>query len=143
MASAVNGLRSLCTWRAPNEISVLPVPHSAMTAAPRASFQRFTTPMIASVCAGKGLRRSCPIRGEGTSLKPCRGGKVRRMRSPSSEAHARRYAPIESMSFGTGIAFSSWFVQSTQKSDGSEELQAVAGGRADEMKALGMSAVVT
>ena len=74
MARAVNGLRSLCTWTAPSEISVLPVPHSAITAAPRASFQRFTTPIIASVCAGNGLRRSCPVSGEAASSKPCSGG---------------------------------------------------------------------
>src|SRR5579875_3807675 len=37
---------------------------------------RFTTPMMASACAGNGLRRSCAIRGEAASSNPCRGGKL-------------------------------------------------------------------
>jgi hypothetical protein len=76
MAKAVNGLRSLCTWMAPSEINVFPVPHSAMTAAPRAPFQRFTTPMMAKVCAGNGFRESCPISAEAASSNPCNGGKL-------------------------------------------------------------------
>jgi hypothetical protein len=76
MAKAVNGLRSLCTWTAPSEINVLPVPHSAMTAAPRASLQRFTTPMIARICAGNGFRKSCAISAEAASSNPCNGGKL-------------------------------------------------------------------
>ena len=124
MARAVKGFRSLCTWTAPSEMSVLPVPHSAMTAAPRASFHRFTTPMIASVCAGNGLpeklsRRAATLHrqsraGAGTSEES-----VHRVRRPT---HADMQ-PIESMSFGNGIVFSSWFVQSMQKSGRSEDFR--------------------
>ena len=46
----------------------------SVTAAPRASYQRLTTPMIARVCAGKGLRRRCPMSGDAESLMPWSGG---------------------------------------------------------------------
>ena len=49
---------------APSEIRVLPVPHSATTMAVRARCQRLVTPMMAIVCAGKGVRNSLSIRGE-------------------------------------------------------------------------------
>jgi hypothetical protein len=59
---------------AASAISVFPVPHSAITAAAWESFQRFTTPMMASVCAGKGFRSRCPNRDEGISSMEWSGG---------------------------------------------------------------------
>ncbi len=64
IAKEVNGLPALRTCIAPSEISVLPVPHSAITMAVFACCQRLATPMMAMVCAGKGFRSNPEIRGE-------------------------------------------------------------------------------
>ena len=48
----------------PNEMSVLPVPHSATAAAQRASSHRLTIPMIASAWAGNGFLFSSLIFGQ-------------------------------------------------------------------------------
>jgi len=72
----------------PSEMSVFPVPHSAITAAPRASFQRFTAPIIASVCAGNGLRRSCPMSGEAVSSTRGAAGRSEESAQPIRSAGA-------------------------------------------------------
>ena len=52
IASETKGLPPEATNKLASEIKVLPVPHSATTAADRASASRFTTPRIATDCAG-------------------------------------------------------------------------------------------
>jgi hypothetical protein len=63
-AGVGNGRPSLQTWIAPSEISVLPVPHSAVTMAVFAHCLRLATPMMAMVCPGNGFRSNPWIRGE-------------------------------------------------------------------------------
>src|ERR1700674_2899426 len=63
-AGVGNGRPSLQTWIAPSEISVLPVPHSAVTMAVFAYCQRLATLMMAMLCRGNGFRSNPWIRGE-------------------------------------------------------------------------------
>jgi len=89
MARAVYGLPALWTCTPPNEIRVLPVPHSATTIAVRAAAHRLARPMIAMACAGKGLRSKPSTRGEIGSSNWCSAGNFSRMRDPSKPALAR------------------------------------------------------
>lgn len=57
----------------------------------------------------------------GSLLRPCPHSR-QLLLSPRSGAHARRYAAIESMSFGSCIVFSSWFVQGRQGVAGDKEV---------------------
>src|ERR1035441_5778961 len=57
----------------------------------------FAVPVIASACAGSALRSMVEMRGATGSFVLCRGGKVLRMRSESSEACARKYEAISMM----------------------------------------------
>src|ERR1035441_4805308 len=57
----------------------------------------FAVPVIASACAGSALRSMVEMRGATGSFVLCRGGKVLRIRSESSEACARKYEAISMM----------------------------------------------
>lgn len=79
-------------WIVGGEINVFPFPHSAITAAARASFQRFTPRMMARVWAGKTFRNGCPSNVEGASSTAWSGEKERRILSPSPVAQARNHS---------------------------------------------------
>src|SRR6266567_2077180 len=74
IATATNGLPPEATYKLAREIRVFPVPHSATTAAERASASRRTIPPMAIAWAGYGLRRRFLSNGEGRSCAPCKGG---------------------------------------------------------------------
>ena len=89
ITNAVYGRPSACVCTAPREIRVLPVPHSAITAPARACCQTRVKPIMARVCAGKGLRSSLLIRGDGGSSTACKGGKDFRILSQFVSVHSQ------------------------------------------------------
>jgi len=106
MAMAVNGFPSAATYMEASEIRVFPVPHSATTAAERASANRFTMPITATAWEAYGLRSNFASSGDGASCGACKGANDSKILSPISLANTLKYVGI---SFGDSIGkYISW-----------------------------------
>ena len=74
ITSVVLGRPAASTWIVPSAINVLPAPHSATMRAALASRRYFAVPVMATACAGNGLRSNPERPGATGSFVLWRGG---------------------------------------------------------------------